>query len=147
VAVTLVAALIVTLQVLVPLQAPLHPAKMKPVVGAAVRVTAAPEGKFAVHVVPQLMPDGALVTVPVPEPAVVTVSWVGEGAGVGAGPELSPWQPIRNNSAKNARAAKTALNCHFFTTKFSLEPTLDGGNGRAGWLFQRRKGAFLKRVM
>ena len=74
VAVTDVAALIVTLQVVVPLHAPLQPVKTKPVVGAAVRVTEDPLGKFAVHVVPQLIPEGALLTVPVPDPAVATVN-------------------------------------------------------------------------
>jgi hypothetical protein len=74
VAVTVVAAARVTLQVAVPLQAPLHPVKAKPVLGVAVSVMEDPEGKFAVHVLPQLIPEGALLTVPVPEPAVVTVN-------------------------------------------------------------------------
>ena len=74
VAVTEVAAVRVTAQVLVPLQAPDQPAKVEPVLGAAVSVTDVPKPKVALHVVPQLMPVGLLVTVPVPVPAFCTVS-------------------------------------------------------------------------
>ena len=132
----------VTLQVLVPLHAPLHPVKTKPVVGAAVKVTEDPEGKFAVQVVPQLIPDGALVTVPVPDPAVVTVSWVGDGAGIGAGPDFNPWHPIKNSSAKAAKATKNAFHNHFFSTDFSLGLALDDESRRAGWPLQPRKSAY-----
>jgi hypothetical protein len=38
----------------------------RPDVGDANNVIAAPEGKLAVHVAPQSMPAGELVTVPVP---------------------------------------------------------------------------------
>jgi hypothetical protein len=41
--------------------------------GAAVRVIEVPAGKLALQVVPQLIPAGALVTVP--EPLAVTVRW------------------------------------------------------------------------
>jgi hypothetical protein len=76
VAVTLSAALIVIVQVPVPLQAalPLQPVNVEPTPAAAVSTTLAFELKFAVHVVPQLMPVGELVTVPVPVPAFVTVN-------------------------------------------------------------------------
>jgi len=44
-------------------------------VGAAVRATVLPIGKSAAQVVPQEIPLGLLVTVPVPVPDVVTVNW------------------------------------------------------------------------
>src|SRR5882672_1770788 len=75
VAVTDVAALIVTVQVPVPVQPPpLQPVKVEPAAGAAVRVTTVPVVKEVEHVAPQEMPAGALVTVPLPAPALVTVS-------------------------------------------------------------------------
>jgi hypothetical protein len=74
VAVTERAALIVTVQVPVPVQAPLQPVKVESVVGAAVKVTTVPAVNEAEQVVPQEMPARLLVTVPLPAPALVTVS-------------------------------------------------------------------------
>jgi hypothetical protein len=74
VAVTDFAALIVTLQVPVPLQAPLQPANVDPAAALAVSVTTVPLLKFALQMVPQLIPAGLLVTVPVPVPALVTLN-------------------------------------------------------------------------
>ncbi len=75
VAVTLWAALIVTVQVLaVPEQPPLQPVKEEPAAGAAVKVTTVPIVNAVEQVVPQEMPAGALVTVPLPAPDLVTVS-------------------------------------------------------------------------
>jgi hypothetical protein len=70
VAVTVEAVLIVKLQVVfVSLQtAPDQPAKALPADGVAVRVTFVPGAKDAVHALPQLIPAGLDVTVPVPEP-------------------------------------------------------------------------------
>ena len=73
-AVTLLAALIVTTHDHVPVQLPLQPAKTDPEVAVAVRVTAVPSPKLALQVEPQLMPAGVEVTVPDPVPALVTVS-------------------------------------------------------------------------
>src|SRR6185295_17478497 len=73
-AVTEVAALIVTAHVPVPVHAPLQPVNVAPAAGVAVSVTAVPLLKDAEHVVPQLTPAGALVTVPDPAPARLTVS-------------------------------------------------------------------------
>ena len=56
----------VTLQAPVPLQAPLQPANVEPESGAAVKLTTVPLAKLAEHVVPQEIPEGVLVTVPVP---------------------------------------------------------------------------------
>lgn len=75
VAVTDRSALMVTVQVLAePLQAPLQPVKLDPVPALAVSVTVLPVVNEALHVVPQLMPLGELVTVPAPMPARATVS-------------------------------------------------------------------------
>jgi hypothetical protein len=75
----------VTLQVVVPVQAPDQPAKVPPLAGVSVSVTAVLCAKVALHVfvvelpdefeLEQLIPAGLLVTVPVPPPAVATVSW------------------------------------------------------------------------
>jgi hypothetical protein len=87
----LVAAFIITMHEPVPLHAPLQPEKVEPDAGAALRVTAVPCAKLALHVAPQLIPAGVLVTVPVPAPARVTVSvcWVGGGGGGGAAPNVA----------------------------------------------------------
>ena len=75
VAVTLVAALSVTVQVPVPEQPPpLQPVKVEPAVGAAVNVTAVPLANAAEHVAPHEIPAGLLVIVPVPVPPGLTVS-------------------------------------------------------------------------
>jgi len=71
----------VTLQVLVPVHAPDQPANVEPALGTAVSVTMAPLAKLALHVAPQSIPAGLLVTVPVPVPALCTVSWK-EGGGL-----------------------------------------------------------------
>ena len=74
-AVTVVAAESVTVQGPVPEQPlPLQPPKVEPAAGAAVSVTAVPLAKLAEQVAPQVMPAGELVTVPLPLPALLTVS-------------------------------------------------------------------------
>src|SRR5439155_18551266 len=74
VAVTVVAALRVTVQAPVPEQPPpLQPVKVEPAAGVAVSVTAVPLVKLAAQVAPQVIPAGLLVTVPVPVPALETV--------------------------------------------------------------------------
>jgi hypothetical protein len=76
VAVTVWSAFITTIQDPVPLQPPpLQPVNVEPPVGAAVRATVLPLGKSAAQIVPQEIPLGLLVTVPVPVPDVVTVNW------------------------------------------------------------------------
>ena len=71
---TAVSLSIVRLHDPVPEHAPVHPEKLEPSLGCAVSVTDVPVVKLALQVNPQLMPAGALVTVPVPLPEVVTVS-------------------------------------------------------------------------
>jgi len=74
VAVTDLLALITTVHVPVPLHPlPLQPPKVDPDAGAAVNVTVVPDEKGKLHVVPQSIPAGLLVTVPSPTPALVTV--------------------------------------------------------------------------
>ena len=73
-AVTVLTASIVTVHELLPLQAPLQPAKVELPPGVAVSVTLVPESKSAAQVVPQLIPPALLVTVPLPPPAFAIVS-------------------------------------------------------------------------
>ncbi len=51
---------------------PVHPAKVEPAAGVAVKVTTVPLVKVDEQVVPQLMPAGELVIVPVPVPVLTT---------------------------------------------------------------------------
>jgi hypothetical protein len=76
------AASMVTLQAPVPLQAPLQPANVEPESGAAVKLTTVPFAKLAEHVAPQEIPEGVLVTVPVPVPLLATVRVKGPGFAV-----------------------------------------------------------------
>lgn len=72
VAVTLAAALMMTVQAPVPVQAPLQPVKVEPATAAAVNVTVLPAPKLAEQLALQaLMPEGELLTVPEPVPALV----------------------------------------------------------------------------
>ncbi|HZU42556.1 MAG TPA: hypothetical protein VE994_07795 [Terriglobales bacterium] len=65
---------IATVQAPLPLHAPLQPAKTDPALAVAVSVTVVPLLKVALQVLPQEIPAGLLVTVPVPLPPGVTVS-------------------------------------------------------------------------
>src|SRR5512138_3837143 len=73
VAVTDRAAVMVTMQLPVPVHASLQPANVEPDAAAAVRVTVVPLVMFAEQVDPQLMPPALEVTVPLPVPLLVTV--------------------------------------------------------------------------
>jgi hypothetical protein len=61
---------------------PLQPAKFEPANAAAVSVTEVPVGNCALQIAPQSMPDGLLVTVPVPVPILLTVRVEGTAANV-----------------------------------------------------------------
>jgi hypothetical protein len=74
-AVTVTSEFIVTVHPPVPLHPPPdQPVKKPPALGVATRLTASPALKLALQVVPQSMPAGLEVTVPVPVPDFVTVS-------------------------------------------------------------------------
>ena len=68
-AVTALAEVMVTLQVVIPLQMPVQPLKKDPVDGFAMTLMQLAVLKVLVQVVPLEMPDGPLVTVPLPVPA------------------------------------------------------------------------------
>ena len=74
VAVTDSAADIVTLQLPVPEQAPLQPAKVDPAAAVSVSITSVPLVKFALQVLGHAMPAGLLLTEPDPVPPIVTFS-------------------------------------------------------------------------
>ena len=75
VAVTCLAAAIVSVTgLVVPVTAPLQPVKVELTSAVAVSVTTVLQPKLAVHVMPHAIPAGTLVTVPVPLPALLTVS-------------------------------------------------------------------------
>lgn len=70
VAVTFVAAVIVTVHVPVPVQPPpLQPVNVEPAFGSAVSVMVVPSENASVQSLPQLIPLGALTTLPTPVPA------------------------------------------------------------------------------
>jgi hypothetical protein len=57
----------VTIQLPVPLQAPLHPLKTQPLAGVSLSVTVVPLLKLEPQADPQLIPNGVLVTVALPD--------------------------------------------------------------------------------
>jgi hypothetical protein len=86
VALTDCAEFIVTLQAPVPLQAPPQPANVELESGAAAKLTTVPLAKLAEHVVPQEIPEGVLVTAPVPVPLLDTVRVKGPAFAVKVAP-------------------------------------------------------------
>jgi hypothetical protein len=75
VAVAAFGASIDTVQVPVPAHAPVQPMNVECRAGVGVSVTDVPSSNCALHVLPQLIPAGELVTVPLPAPARVTDTW------------------------------------------------------------------------
>jgi hypothetical protein len=80
VAATFRAVVMLTMQAPVPVQAPVHPAKVEPVPAEAARVTLVPPEKLALHDVPHAIPPGVEVTVPLPVPFLVSASVYEVGA-------------------------------------------------------------------
>ena len=75
VAVTVTSELSVTVQIPAPVHPPpLQPENTEPLAATAVRATLVSLAKLAEHVLPQLIPVGPLVTVPVPVPFLVRLS-------------------------------------------------------------------------
>ena len=74
-AVTDFAAVMVTVQALVPVQAPLQPVKVDPVDGAAVKVTEVLSHMVSVQSAPQSIPVPDTVPLPVPDMATVRTYW------------------------------------------------------------------------
>ena len=77
VALTSLAVLIARTQLAVPVHAPDQPANFEPDFATAVRVTTVPAGKRWLQVVPQEIPAGLLLTVPLPVPDLATVRSLG----------------------------------------------------------------------
>src|SRR5258705_9796381 len=91
VAVTEVAAFIVTVQEPEPVQPPpLQPVNVEPAAGVAVKVTAVPLAKAAEQVAPQEMPAGPPETVPLPAPALGNASGKGGRAKDPGAPVAAP---------------------------------------------------------
>jgi hypothetical protein len=87
-----------------PLQAPLQPAKYEPLIADAVINTLLPAAKEAWQVGLQLIPDGVLVTVPLPVPAKVIVKvYVVGGAVASCGAAPEPAGSERLFTLRNAR--------------------------------------------
>jgi len=103
---TAVFAVIVTVHAAVPVQAPDHPAKVEPEKATAVSVTCDPVLKLALHVVPQLIPAGLLVTVPEPVPLACTLSWT---MCTGVGVMDAPPQPTARTSEAGQTQRKRRL--------------------------------------
>jgi len=74
VAVTLLAASTTSVQPPVPVHAPLQPTKVEPDAGAALSATVVPALKEALQELPQSTPLGLDATVPLPVPALLTVT-------------------------------------------------------------------------
>jgi hypothetical protein len=93
-AVTLWSELTVNMQVPVPEHPPDQPENTDPEAGVAVSVTWLPAVNGALHVRPQLIPAGELVTVPAPAPALVTVTACVAGGGAEPKVAVTVWSEV-----------------------------------------------------
>jgi hypothetical protein len=104
--VTCCAWLIVTLQLPPPAHAPPQPLKLEPLAGVAVSVTALPLAKLAEQVLPQLIPAGLELTVPLPLLLTLSVKlWPAGAAGLGWPPEPPP-QAASQPQASHTKALR-----------------------------------------
>ncbi len=126
-----------------PLQPPLQPAKVDPPVAVAVSMTELPLVKFALQVPPQLIPAGALLTVPVPVPALVTVSeavlggavkvavtvWLLFNTTVQAPTPLQPppLQPVKVEPPVAVAASVTEVPGAKFAVQVAVQPLMPAG--------------------
>src|SRR4029079_10059963 len=125
VAVTVRSAPIATIQAPVPLHPlPVHPMNADPLVGVALSVTVLPVSKTVVQTLPQKIPLGSLVTMPVPDPPLFTVSrFVAAGTmnravtvafactAQGPVPEQAPPQPANAEPGAAAAFKDTFVPC------------------------------------
>jgi hypothetical protein len=90
-----------------PLHAPPKPAKLEPEAAVAVSVTDVPLAKFAAHLPGQLMPAGALVTVPLPVSATINCACWELGGGTGFEPPPQPDHSVaRERNVRKTRGRK-----------------------------------------
>ena len=119
-AVTVLLSLMVTLQVPVPVHAPLQPVKVEPGEGAAVRVTIVPGGYDSLQSIPQSIPSGELMIEPLPIPVFETVNTVDAKVAVTVFepsmvtwqvpvPVQAPLQPVKYEPAAGAAARATTV--------------------------------------
>jgi|SRR6266568_4213005 len=122
-AVTLTIPVAETVQVPLPVQAPLHPWNVKPLAGVAVKATWVPSLKFARQVGPQSIPPGALATMPVPPPVMVTAIWNSPAGGPGTG--TKPTQLDIHRAMVTTSTARQALDAICMNKDTPLKRTLD----------------------
>src|SRR2546428_9355959 len=122
---------------------PLQPLKMVPAAGAAVKVTEAPLANAAAQVAPQETPAGALVTVPLPAPALLTVSVKDCGAKVAVTEVAAlivtvhvplpvqppPLQPLKMEPAAGAAVKVTAVPLAYAAAQVVPQAMPAGGPG------------------
>jgi hypothetical protein len=108
VAVTVRAAVIVTVQLPVPVHAPLQPANVEPDAALARSVTCVPAVYVLVHVAPHEIPAGELVTVPVPEPLFET-DRTGDCVGAVGAPTDPVVEPVTPREIVSPPAVKFTL--------------------------------------
>ncbi len=94
-----------------PVQAPDHPANCEPAAALAVSVTVVVSRKVALQVLPQLMPLGVLVTDPVPDPSLVTVSVLMTGTTSNCALTLRAWSMMTVQLLDPWQAPDHPTNC------------------------------------
>ena len=137
VAVTELVAVTATVQLVVPVHAPPQPEKVLFAPGVSLSVTWVFCAKVAEHVEGQLIPGGLLMTVPVPDPAIVTVI-AGTGGVVDPPPPLPP-QPAKTRLAKADNDVNQNV-CRGFMGVPLLKRVRLWMKSSRGWLFLGKAG-------